>query len=51
MKEICGTCKHNKRTFDGHCNAEYCCDNEESDEYGVSTMYDDSCDMWEEKEE
>lgn len=34
MKEICGNCKYNKRTFDGHCNAEFCCDNEESNHYG-----------------
>lgn len=28
MKQICANCKHNKRTYDGHCNAEFCCDNE-----------------------
>lgn len=30
MKQICANCKHNKRTYDGHCNAEFCCDNESS---------------------
>lgn len=49
MKEICGNCKYNKRTYDGHCNAEFCCDNEESDYYAVPTAYDDTCDDWEER--
>ena len=31
-------------------NAEFCCGNEDSDNYGVPTMYDDSCDDFEEKE-
>lgn len=50
MREICGTCKHNSRSYDGHCNAEYCCNNEESEYYGVPTCYDDKCDEWSEKE-
>jgi hypothetical protein len=50
MKECCGECKYNKRSYDGHCNAEFCCTNEASEEYGVPTMYDDSCDCFEEKE-
>lgn len=50
MMEVCGNRKHNKRNFDRYCNVKLCCDNEESDEYGVSTMYDDSCDCWEEKD-
>ena len=50
MSEYCGTCKYNKRSYDGHCNAEFCCDNEESDMYGVPTLYDDSCEFYEEKE-
>lgn len=49
MREVCGTCKHNKRTFDGHCNAEFCCGNENSDNYSVPTFYDDTCDDWEDK--
>ena len=47
MKEVCGTCKFNSRTYDGRCNSEFCCGNEESDNYGVPTMYDDTCDDWE----
>ena len=50
MKEVCGTCKHNKRSYDGHCNSEFCCGNEESDNFSVPTFYDDTCDDWEEKE-
>lgn len=50
MREVCGTCKYNKRTYDGHCNAEFCCGNEESDYCGVPTFYDDTCDEWEDKE-
>ena len=30
MEEICWNCKYNKRTYYGHCNAEFCCDNESS---------------------
>lgn len=53
MRECCGTCNFNKRDFSKPQNegyAEFCCGNEESDEYGVPTMYDDVCDCWEEKE-
>ena len=45
MNEVCGTCKWNCRS-DG----EYCCGNDESENYGVPTLYDDSCEDWEEKE-
>lgn len=53
MKEVCGNCKYNKRDFSKPQNtgyAEFCCGNEDSEEYGVPTFYDDSCDEWEEKE-
>lgn len=53
MRECCGTCNFNKRDFSKPQNegyAEFCCGNEESDEYGVPTMHDDVCDCWEEKE-
>ncbi len=50
MKEVCGTCKHNRRQRDGHCNAEFCCNNEDSEYYGVPTEYSDTCEEWEEKE-
>lgn len=36
-----------KRTFDGHCNAEFCCDNENSEYYAVPTFYNDTCEEWE----
>ena len=50
--ECCGTCRWNKRDFSKPQNGEYaefCCGNEESDEYGTPTLFDDSCDSWEEK--
>ena len=53
MREICGECKHNKRDFSKPQNsgyAEFCCGNEDSDNYGVPTYYDDTCDDFEEKE-
>ena len=53
MREICGECKYNKRDFSKPQNsgyAEFCCGNENSDNYGVPTYYDDSCDDFEEKE-
>ena len=53
MKEYCGNCKWNKRDFSKPQNngyAEFCCGNEESDEYGVPTFFDDVCDEFEEKE-
>jgi hypothetical protein len=53
VKEVCGNCKYNKRDFSKPQNtgyAEFCCGNEDSEEYGVPTFYDDSCDEWEEKE-
>lgn len=53
LREICGECKYNKRDFSKPQNsgyAEFCCGNEDSDNYGVPTMYDDSCEDFEEKE-
>lgn len=41
MKECCGNCKHNKRDFSKPQNQgyiEFCCGNEQSDEYGVPTF-------------
>ena len=47
---VCGTCLYNrynrregKDTFS--------CGNEENDNYGIQTFYDDTCDGWEEKED
>ena len=53
MREVCGNCKHNKRDFSkpqNSCYSEFCCGNEDSDNYGVPTFYDDACDDFEEKE-
>lgn len=49
MREMCGNCKWNRRSYDGHHNAEYCCGNENSSEYAMPTFYDDTCDDWEPK--
>ena len=49
LREICGECKYNERDFSNGYE-EFCCGNEDSDNYGVPTMYDDSCDDFEEKE-
>ena len=51
-REICGECRYNKRDFSkpqnkGH--AEFYCGNEDSENYGIPTMYDDSCEDFEEK--
>lgn len=51
MNEVCGTCKYNTRTYDGHCNSPYCCGNEDGDYYGVPTAYDDTCEEWEKKDD
>jgi hypothetical protein len=53
MKECCRNCKHNKRDFSKPQNkgySEFCCGNEESDNYSVPTFWDDVCDDFEEKE-
>ena len=50
MKEICGTCRYNRQVFIGHGNSEFCCENEDSDYYGVPTLMDDSCEDWEGKD-
>ena len=53
MREVCGNCKHNKRDFSKTQNENYssfCCGNEDSENYGVPTFYDDACDDFEEEE-
>lgn len=42
----CGNCR-----FNTYSDNEWCCGNEESDNYGVPTMYDDSCEDYMEKDE
>lgn len=47
----CYTCKYYQRTFDGHCNGKFYCNNEESENYYVPTDDCDTCDEWEEKDD
>lgn len=54
MKQMCGECKYNKRDFSKPQDSGYskfCCGNEDSENYGVPTFYDDSCDDFEGREE
>ena len=43
-REVCGECKYNKYST---TEKEYT----DSDNYGIPTMYDDSCDDFEEKDD
>lgn len=43
---ICGECKYNKYST---TEKEFYCSNTDSDNYGIATMYDDSCEDFEEK--
>lgn len=43
---ICANCKYNTKDDEN-----YYCNNEDSDCYGLPTMYDDSCEDFEEKED
>ena len=47
-REICGECKYNKYST---TEKEFYCSNTDSDNYGIQTMYDDSCDDFEEKDD
>lgn len=42
---ICANCKHNTKDAENY----YC--NTDSDNYGIATMYDDSCEDFEEKDD
>ena len=44
-REICGECKYNKYST---TEKEFYCSNTDSDNYGIPTMYDDSCEDFEE---
>ena len=53
MREVCGTCKYNKRDFSKPQNsvyAEFGCGNEVSECYGVPTAYDDTCEKKKKKD-
>ncbi len=45
MRKECGSCKYNKRDWDH--SEDFYCENEESENYGASTFYDDTCSEWE----
>ena len=47
-REICGECKYNKYST---TEKEFYCSNTDSDNYGIPTMYDDSCEDFEEKDD
>lgn len=47
MCAVCGTCLYNR--WEGKDT--FSCGNEESDNYGVQTFYDDTCEEWGEKED
>lgn len=42
-EQICETCKFHIPIVKD----DFCCDNEESDGYGLETSYDDCCEEWE----
>ena len=48
LREICGECKYNKYST---TEKEFYCSNTDSDNYGMPTMYDDSCEDFEEKDD
>lgn len=53
MRECCGTCQFNRKDNTrprSNKVTEYCCGNEDSENYGIPTRYDDVCYDWEEKE-
>ena len=47
MRAVCGTFLYNRREGKDT----FSCGNEENDNYGIQTFYDDTCDGWEEKED
>ena len=53
MEKVCGNCKWNRYDWDGsgvRNQGGFYCGNEESENCGVPTFYDDTCEEWEEKE-
>ena len=53
-EEVCGNCKFSQYDYDGsgmrNSGGYYCC-NERSINCGVPTLYDDTCDDFEDKED
>lgn len=56
-RELCGTCKHHKHIYSNvskengslRIDEGWMCINEDSENAGCYTDYDDSCDEWEER--
>ncbi len=49
-KEVCGTCKYNRGEWNSKKGyKDWYCNNEDSDCYGISTVYSDACKDWEER--
>ena len=42
-RQICGACSYHKRDRASISKTDYYCDNENSEYYGYSTMYEDTC--------
>ena len=54
MREVCGIASIIKEIFQSHKMKTiqvFCCGNEDSENYGVTTFYDDVCDDFEEKDD
>lgn len=49
-EKCCGTCKYNKPSWEVGKLTGYFCTNEDSENCGYSTAYDDVCKDWEGKE-
>ena len=50
--KLCGECNWNQAVrewYGGRWHWRFFCDNEDSDNYGSPTAYDDGCDDWEER--
>ena len=48
IREVCGTCKYNKH-FEDEKEEGFVCDNPDSEYFMEWSLYDDSCDEWEEE--
>ena len=51
MRETCGKCKFYKRDFSKPQNLgyiEFCCENENSEEYKMPVFFSDTCDAYKE---
>lgn len=53
MTNQCNTCKYNTPEYEGETRKpkDFYCGNAESENYGLPTAYDDSCEEYEQKED